>query len=154
MSQRGFTLVELIAGLVIASLSLTVLVMGLVGRAKRAADLDSVKNLITMASRRSVAEAKHYGVHFDSTLHTAGLFEDRNSDNSFSGSDTLSAITRLNPLGSLSIANTSATRFSDVCFKKNGATGSGDSFELVYVGDNGDSAKMQIIAASGRLLGH
>jgi prepilin-type N-terminal cleavage/methylation domain-containing protein len=153
MKQRGFTLVELMVVLLIASLTTGMLAHSLLARTKRSADLDAVKTLLNLAARRSVVEAKHFGVHFDSTLHTAGLFEDRNNDDHYNGTDTLATIAKLYPLSSLRVATTAAVAMSDVCFKKNGATSSGNSFELKYLGASGDTAKMQIIAASGRLLG-
>ena len=153
MKERGFTLVELMVVLLIASLATGMLAHSLLGRTKKAADLEAVKALINLAARRSVVEARHFGVHFDSTLHTAGLFEDRNNDDHYNGTDTLAAIARLYPLSTLRVATSGPAPMSDVCFKKNGATSSGNSFELKYIGAQGDTAKMTIIAASGRLLG-
>jgi prepilin-type N-terminal cleavage/methylation domain-containing protein len=153
MKERGFTLVELMVVLLIASLSTGMLAHSLLARTKRSADLDAVKTLLNLAARRSVVEAKHFGVHFDSTLHTAGLFEDRNNDDHYNGTDTLATIARLYPLSTLRVSTTAAVAMSDVCFKKNGATSSGNSFELNYLGARGDTTKMQIIAASGRLIG-
>ncbi|MDB5048294.1 MAG: hypothetical protein JWO30_1365 [Fibrobacteres bacterium] len=153
MKERGFTLVEMMVVLLILSITTGVFAHSLLGRSKKAADVNAVKTLLNMAARRSIVEAKHFGVHFDSTLHTASLFVDRNEDNIFSGTDTLSSIAKLSPLGRLSMATTAAVAMGDVCFKKNGAVSSGDSFQITLVGVNGDSAKMQVIAASGRVLG-
>ncbi|HKP96570.1 MAG TPA: prepilin-type N-terminal cleavage/methylation domain-containing protein [Fibrobacteria bacterium] len=153
MKQRGFTLVEMLVVLLVFSLATAVFAHSLLGRAKKSADVNAVKTLLSLAARRSIVEAKHFGVHFDSTLHTASLFVDRNGDDLYSGTDTLSSIARLSPLGRVDVATTAAAPMGDVCFKKNGAVSSGNSFEIVLVGVNGDSSKMQVIAASGRVLG-
>ncbi len=153
MKERGFSLVEMMVVLLILTATTTIFAHSLLGRAKKTADVTAVKTLLNLAARRSIVEAKHFGVHFDSTLHTASLFVDRNEDNVFNGTDTLSSIAKLSPLGSLKVAATSATPMTDICFKKNGAISSGDSFELTYLGVNGDSSKLQVIAASGRVLG-
>ncbi|GEM_PF-6683352 len=152
-NERGFTLVELMIVLLIFCMTTTLFARNILGRTKKTADIDAVKSLVNMAARRSVVEAKHFGVHFDSTLHTAGLFEDRNTDDLYNGTDTLCSLAKLYPLSQLRIATTAAVSMTDICFKKNGATSSGNSFELKYVGEAGDTSTMQIIAASGRLLG-
>ena len=153
MKERGFTLVELMIVMLVFSLTSTLFAHSLLSRTKKTADLDAVKALMTMAARRSVVEAKHFGVHFDSTLHTAGLFEDRNSDDLYNGTDTLCTLAKLYPLAQMRVKTTAAVTLTDICFKKNGATSSGNSFELRYVGTEGDTARMQVIAASGRLVG-
>jgi prepilin-type N-terminal cleavage/methylation domain-containing protein len=153
MKQRGFTLVEIMVVMLILAIATGAFAHSLLGRTKKTADLDAVKNLLNVAARRSIVEAKHFGVHFDSTLHTASLFVDRNEDDVFSGTDTLSSLAKLSPLGRLKVATTAAAPMADICFKKNGAVSSGASFELTYVGVNRDTAKLQVIAASGRVLG-
>ncbi|MEO6095195.1 MAG: type II secretion system protein [Fibrobacteria bacterium] len=153
MKQHGFTLVEMMVVLLIASLTSGMLAHSLLGRTKKAADLDAITALINLAARRSIVEARHFGVHFDSTLHTAGLFEDRNNDDRYNATDTLATIARLYPLSTVKVVASGADPMSDVCFKKNGATSSGNSFELKYVSSQKDTVKMTVIAASGRLMG-
>jgi prepilin-type N-terminal cleavage/methylation domain-containing protein len=153
VKERGFTLLELMAVMLVFSLTTVVFAHSLLGRSKKAADMNSVKTLLNLAARRSIVEAKHFGVHFDSTQHTVALFADRDNDDAYNHTDTLTSIAKLNPLGKLSMATTAAAPMSDICFKKNGAVSSGNSFQIVMVGANGDSSKMQIIAASGRVLG-
>ena len=154
MKQGGFTLVEMMVAVLIIGLGLGILAGSFLGRSKRTADLEAIKSLIQLAARRSVVEARHFGVHFDSTLHTAGLFEDRNNDDLFSGTDTLISVARLYPLSKLKVSTTAATAMSDICFKKNSSTSSGHSFELKYIGSTGDTTRLQVIAASGRILGN
>lgn len=153
MKERGFTLVEMMVALLLIGLGTAAFAGSFLGRSKRMADLEAVKSLIDIAARRSVVEARHFGVHFDSSLHTAGLFEDRNNDDRFSGTDTLSSIARLYPLSKLKLTTSGSVSLADVCFKKNGSTSSGNSFELKYISSTGDTARLQIIAASGRILG-
>jgi prepilin-type N-terminal cleavage/methylation domain-containing protein len=153
VKERGFTLVEMMVVLLIFSVSTAVFARSLLGRAKKAADVNAVKTLLNMAARRSVVESKHFGVHFDSALHTASLFVDRNGDDAFNGTDTLSSVARLSPLGKVTLSTTAAAPARDLCFKKNGAVSSGNSFELVLKGANGNSSRLLIIAASGRVLG-
>jgi prepilin-type N-terminal cleavage/methylation domain-containing protein len=153
MKERGFTLVEMMVALLIIGLGMAALAGSFLGRSKRMADLEAVKSLIDLAARRSVVEARHFGVHFDSTLHTAGLFEDRNNDDRFNGTDTLSSVARLYPLSKLKMTTSGSASLADICFKKNGSTSSGNSFELKYIGSAGDTTRLQVIAASGRILG-
>jgi prepilin-type N-terminal cleavage/methylation domain-containing protein len=153
MKQRGFTLVEMMVAVLILAVATGVFAHSLLGRSKRTADMDSVKNLLNLAARRSMVEGKHFGVHFDSTLHTASLFVDRNEDDAFSGTDTLSSLAKLSPLGRLRVATTASAATADLCFKKNGSTASGASFQITYVGAGRDTVKLQVIAASGRVLG-
>jgi prepilin-type N-terminal cleavage/methylation domain-containing protein len=153
MKERGFTLVEMMVALLLIGLGTAAFAGSFLGRSKRMADLEAVKSLIDLAARRSVVEARHFGVHFDSTLHTASLFEDRNNDDLFNGTDTLSSVARLYPLSKLKLATSGSASRSDICFKKNGSTSTGNSFELKYIGSTGDTTRLQIIAASGRIQG-
>lgn len=153
MKERGFTLVEMMVVMLVLTLSTAVFAHSLLGRSRKTADVNSLKSLLNLAARRSIVEAKHFGVHIDSTRHIAALFEDRNSDDAYNGTDTLSSIAKLNPQGLLSMATTASAPGSDICFKKNGAVSSGNSFRIVLVGAAGDSSILQVIAASGRVLG-
>jgi prepilin-type N-terminal cleavage/methylation domain-containing protein len=153
VKERGFTLVEMMVVLFIFSLSTAVFARSLLGRAKKSVDVNAVKSMLNLAARKSVVESKHFGVHFDSTLHTASLFVDRNDDDVFNGTDTLSSVARLSPLGKVDLSSTAASPTRDLCFKKNGAVSSGNSFEIVLKGANGDYSKLTVIAASGRVVG-
>jgi prepilin-type N-terminal cleavage/methylation domain-containing protein len=151
--QAGFTLVEVMTVLVILSIGMALGARGLMSRTERRADVDAVKSMLNLASRRSLVESRHFGIHFNPTLKTAALFEDQNKDNLFDGTDTVVSLVKCNPnsgLGVVDVANVAAT---DVCFKKNGAVATDNSYQLTYVAPAGDTAKLQIIAASGRVVG-
>ena len=153
MNQKGLTLVELMVVLLLLGVSTSLMANSLISRSKKSADVDAIKSLLNLAARRSVIEAKHFGVHFDSTQHTASLFEDINNDDLYSGTDTLAMLAKLNPLTKVLIATTASVPLTDICFKKNGATSTGNSFEITYLPMKGDTVKMQVIAASGRVMG-
>ena len=151
--QAGFTLVEVLTVLIIFGIGSGMFVKGLLSKAQKRADVDAVKSLLDLASRRALIESKHFGIHFNPSLKTAGLFEDIGRDHIFNGSDTLVSLVKCNPLSGLAVVNEANVTATDICFKKNGAVSSDNSFQFTYVAPTGDTAKLQIIAASGRILG-
>lgn len=151
--QGGFTLMETMTVMVIMSIGMGVYAKGLLSKAEKRADLDAVKSMLNLASRRSLVESKHFGIHFNSNLKTVALFEDQAKDNAFNGTDTVISLVKCNPNSAISLADIANVVTPDLCFKKNGAVSTDNSYELTYVAPSGDSAKIQIIAASGRIVG-
>jgi hypothetical protein len=126
---------------------------GLLSKAEKRADVYAVESILSLASRRSLVESKHFGIHFNKGLKTAGLFEDVDKDNLFNHVDTLISLVKCNPNSGISMVDDASNAAVDVCFKKNGGVASDNSFEFTYVAPAGDTAKLQIIAASGRIMG-
>jgi prepilin-type N-terminal cleavage/methylation domain-containing protein len=152
-NQGGFSLVELMTVITIMSIGTGIFAKSLLSKAQKRADVDAVKSMLTQASNQSLVRAKHFGIHFNLELKTAGIFEDLDKDNIFNGSDTVISYVRYNPNADLAVADADDVPTLDICFKKNGAVSSDNSYELTYVAATGDTAKLQIIAASGRVMG-
>ena len=154
MKRRGgFTLVEMLIVMVLFSITSGLFAKSLLSKARKRADVEAVKSILDLASRRALIESKHFGINFDPSLKTASLFEDIAKDNIFNGTDTLTSLVKCNTLSGLAVVNESNVAATDICFKKNGAVSSNNSYLLTYVAPTGDTAKLQIIAASGRVLG-
>ncbi len=151
--QNGFTLVEVMVIMILLSIGTGVFAKGLLSKAKKRADVDALKALINLASRRSLIESKHFGVHFNPSANTIGLFEDKDKDNIFGGTDTLVSIVKCAFNSSLGLIDSKNVVATDLCFKKNGSVASDLSYQVNYVAPAGDSSKFQIIAASGRIIG-
>jgi len=149
--QNGFTLIEVMV--VIFFLTLGTALMGATfsKHAKRKADIVAIKDMLTLASRESLNDASHYGMHYDSLMNTIGWFEDENNDDLFSSTDTLKGIISLTPGSKLFVIDSDSLMAFDICFKKNGATASELSYDLTYVGPLKDTINFQVIAASGIL---
>jgi len=152
-SQRGYTLVELMVVVVLLGIGTGLSARGLYSKAQKRVDIDAVKGLINLASRRSLIESKHFGIHFNPDQKTAGLFEDIGKDNIFNNSDTIVAMIKCNPNSNINFVDQSNSPAQDLCFKKNGGVSDDKSYQLTYLAAAGDSSKIQIIAASGRILG-
>jgi Tfp pilus assembly protein FimT len=151
-SQGGFTLPELMVILVFLGMGTALTAKTLINRAERRADVEDIKSIITLASRRSLVESRHFGVHYDSTLNTFGLFEDIAKDNSFNGVDTLISVVKMDKLAKLTMINSDGSSLKDMCFKKNGTLAPEISFQISYMGRYQDTTRFQVIAASGRVL--
>lgn len=151
--QSGFTLVETMTVMIIMAIGTGIYAKGLLSKAEKRADVDAVKSMLNLASRRSLVESKHFGLHFNPTLKTVALFEDKGKDNLFNGADTVISLVKCNPNSGMSLFDIANVAAQDLCFKKNGGVSTDNSYELTYVAPAGDSAKLQIIAASGRVLG-
>lgn len=151
-ASSGFTLVELVVFLAIMSVGTVLAARTLINRAERREDVEAVKSMVTLASRRSLTESRHFGVHYDSTNQTIGLFEDIAKDNAFNGLDTLISIYKLDTLSKMRMVNSLGQSSKDMTFKKNGTLAPEISFQLDYVGHYKDTATLQVIAASGQVL--
>jgi Tfp pilus assembly protein PilE len=151
-ASGGFTLIELMVFLAIMSMGTVLAARTLMNRAARREDVEAVKSMITLASRRSLTESRHFGVHYDSTNKTMGFFEDVSKDNIFNGYDTLSTIFKLDTLSTMRMVNSLGQSSKDMTFKKNGTLAPEISFQLDYVGRYHDTATLQIIAASGQVM--
>lgn len=152
-AARGYTLVELMVVIVLLGIGTGVAARGIYSKTQKRVDVEAMKGLINLASRRSLIESKHFGIHFNPSTKTAGLFEDTGKDNIYNNSDTIISIIKCNPNSSLTFVDQSNNIASDICFKKNGAVSDDKSYQLSYLAPAGDSSKIQIIAASGRILG-
>jgi Tfp pilus assembly protein PilE len=150
--SAGFTLVELVVFIAIMGMGTMLAARTFMNRAGRRADVDGIKALITLASRRSLTESRHFGVHYDSTNQTIGLFEDVAKDNLFNGFDTLTSILKIDTLATMRLVNSLGQSSKDMTFKKNGTLAPEISFQLDYVGRYHDTCTLQIIAASGQVM--
>jgi prepilin-type N-terminal cleavage/methylation domain-containing protein len=145
----GFTLIEVLVVLVCLGLGTSILAGSLFKGTTRKADQQAYKSLLIMASKRSLNEASHYGVHYDSITGVIGLFEDLGSDGSFNGLDTLKSQYRLHSGTKISILDSDSLSAVDICFRKNGATSEEVSYAINMIRIEGDTATLQVIAASG-----
>ena len=151
-NKAGFTLIELLVVIIILGIGARVLAKSLLDKALKGSNRDSFKSLLIQASRKSLTEARHYGVHYDSTTKIIGVFRDLNADETFNSADTLMTATKLNARSIVKILNSDGGVVKDICFKKNGSTSTGKSYSITYKGVGKDTFALQVIAASGQIL--
>jgi prepilin-type N-terminal cleavage/methylation domain-containing protein len=148
--QRGFTLVELMIIIVILGLGTGLFAASFEKKAKKRGDIYALKSMLLLASRQSVIDGLHFGIHYSASTHSVGMFQDHDEDNSFDNTDTLTRAFTLDPTASVTVVNSNNAAASDVCFKKNGAVANLLSYTVTYVGNQSDTTKLLVIAASGQ----
>lgn len=150
LSQKGYTLVELMIVIVVMGLGTGIFATTLTKKNHKRADTSAIKMILAQSSRQSIMEGKHYGIHYDAATRIVGLFKDVDEDDIFNGTDTLSTVIQLQSTATLNIVSSEGNAVEDICFKKNGAVAPELSYQLNYVNTLGDTAYLQVIAASGQ----
>jgi prepilin-type N-terminal cleavage/methylation domain-containing protein len=145
----GFTLIEVVVVVSCLGLGFALLAGSLFKGSTRKADSQAVKSMLSLASRRSLNEARHICMHYDSVSAMVGTFEDSNEDDIFNGVDTLRSQYKLRQGSTISILDSDSAKGLDICFRKNGATSSELSYELTLVSAAKDTTRLRVIAASG-----